>query len=490
MTHRRALRRRHLAIAVAGLSAASFLTAGASASIRAEHANARETSTTLVTTPTRGNPAITRDLGRDIQTRQAFGLDSDARYVAALYAGLSAHTLNGYSTSYGALLTRAETKEMDLRQAMLSKNQPVTQAYFGHSRFSSDFVGDYMDNRTGLFTVAVTRPAATYAATLRQRLYLPQRSAVRVVPYAQSVLAGISQLVTRDVRWWSQHGVEISAVSTYNPIGDRVTIGTAAPLTRAQLRLFTAHYTRQRVAAMTFTNTGSIKPTASLPPIGDPCPQCAKDYTNSPPFRLGSEVDWSDGTFNYTCTSGLSGYVSGTVKSYYATTAAHCAPVGTRFYQHTNPYPNAVDRRQFANNAAGDVERMPLTAGTESNCEDSGVLSGCIVAVTSAEGLNGDHIGGAVCQDGAWSNLHCGTLQQIVTIIELGLTIPYQRQASFYCHEGDSGSAVWDDNSSGNVKAAGDLDAEASGGAPPCFYTQTYDVVHKLGLTAILTASS
>lgn len=304
-------------------------------------------------------------IANDVRFRQEFGLPADEAYVRALHAEASAGK-GGTTTTYGALLTRAEEQSLAERTTATDHVVDIANEYFA-AQPREILAAMYLDQVTGQVVVGVTRDLPVHDAALRAAVGdASARLSVRQLAYSLTELYRLQDMITAAIGSLEERGVVVTVVGVYEEL-NRVGVGVASDRTTATSVL------RSQFGA-TAPITVDDATFFELMGVAD---------RDSPPLRGGQRIIRSHETrpdYLGTCTSGFVGYVVDRLDAaifsfnHSLITAGHCEYARTREpaagsapWQQGRDFTGSFfvgtsDRNTFANGSTADALRIPISS--------------------------------------------------------------------------------------------------------------------------------
>lgn len=468
-------------LAMAGLAAAVPLVVGLSASQPAAAANGqpRHEKTVLGLWQPGGSVSDSpQQLSYEQAFRQQYGLRADLPYIRSLHA-LSAHALSAHQTvvGYGVLLTPQEAAELSYRQQLAEVITPGHPFYAYLEANSADFAGEFIDQPSGgIVTVLFAKSVEAHRSAL-VRLF-PDAARLRVASarYTWNQLLGWSAAVAAATPRLRAAGVPLIS-SGPDVRTNSVSVGLVTVSSSAENSVRAAF----PGIPLNFTAAPVVRPTGTTAAV-------------APPMDAGEGI-WETENGGDGCTSGfaLDG-PNGTWGNLYMLTAGHCGPSGDLWIQ--GPQPGSGDshyivgpetRAQFGNEwgdgttndasvinveMQGDVQPDILI----STYSCGFLCTGYNIRIVHGQESNWGVVGETACQSGAYSGgEHCGTIQQIdfcYTYTNLQ-SEGFPNNSAQVCNlssgylnsiSGDSGSPVYQPQTSGTSMAQGVMSGGGSGG--------------------------
>jgi len=401
----------------------------------------------------------------DQRFREDMGFRSDLAYIDSLSVRADAgpREAAGLTTAWGAIMTRAEARDMALRQAIQDDvaSPPLNadgRPARAPSAFSSylashrdEFAGDFIDQHAdGAVTVLFTGHVAEHAAALAARFPFAGHLLVRAARYTYAELLDGTSVIARQASALSRAGTPITEVGP-DIRANMVRIGVAYDNPAVERRL------RGLFGQLPI----EIK-------VAQPSSPTGQQGTNAPPVRAGQSIYRSAGGTNFVgCTSA---FVVNGPSGFYVATAGHCGSSGSKWIQ--GPFipccsGSYVDGSMTAS-IFGDVDVAVIHLLNQGDKSHDILLSFSSCGLFGLETCNNIWLtqgqenfptsGEVTCFSGSVSGGEkCGNLIAIDQCVTYsgGPTVCHQEFANFPDMHGDSGGPYYQPQSSGTSLALG-----------------------------------
>jgi streptogrisin C len=415
--------------------------------------------------------SLTEAQARAARFRAGMGFPSDPAVVRAMddvlrtaktasVAGMAVAAAD-ISTDLGVPLTRAEQREVELRQKVIEDDTPGIKRLV-HSRTGREPAGIFMDNLNGgVLTVAVTDSVDAVRKDLATQVSHPDRLKVVQVGRSMDDLKKLAASVHRDRETQPVPGVQISGLAIDEPT-NRVTVDAVGDVAALQ-RYLDGRYGSGAV----LVEAGSVTPTGVI-------------GVDSAPFRGGQAIYRRTSTTVSRCTSGFVVWTgTASSKNYYMLTAGHCGPYDALWRQADSVTMGRSDKADV-NGTDAQIINISNTSSQWNN--EVALSAGNYRAITSSQGWSADIVGQTTCITGSnFTGLRCGALKNKSYDVSTGdLTYTAGREADVDCNPGDSGGpALYGNQARGtiSVKITRTLANDT------CVYTHIYDNLTAMGAT-------
>lgn len=440
-------------------------------------------------TPSAANSADQLTYEQDF--RAEFGLNSALSYITAVHAGSQGNTVS----AFGVLLTPSEAQDLDFRQKVAESAKPPVLVN-GHpekpspfyayiSAHTDEFAGEYIDQLNhGTVTVLFTGHLAQHAAALASLFPYPGYLRVAGARYTYAQLDRWAQDIANRTMELRSKGVPL-VTSGPDVRANAIAVGFSVADAASEAEM------RAEFPGVPFTF--SIAPHAT--PHGT-------DSQVAPPVDAGEGI-W-DVVAGYGCTAAFA--VTGpttAIGNLYSSSAGHCGPPGDAWDQGPQDTGSYLMGQATASQFGGmwgyglSVDAMVINDAHQGDVQHNIVIStySCgFLGLSTCYNIRIVHgqesspvVGESTCMSRAFSGgEHCSTVQSVnfcytyTNLLSEGYpqdsaTVCYLASANLFSISGDSGSPVYQPQTSGTSMAQGLVSGGNSSG-----YTQWDEITPAL----------
>lgn len=390
-----------------------------------------------------------------VRFRSSIGLRSDRPYITSLFNDRLRG--GGEVLDYGTVLTPGEEADVLARQRVdryvsLGSDSPFSHYLEAHS---SDFAGEWIDQQAGgVVHVLFTSNVAQH-----------RRELIALFPWPSSLLS----VGGGTASWGSLTSAVAALAHTQTRLAaEGIALVEVAP--DAEHNRLDVGLEQVTPGAADAIEAVAMGIPVALTQVARPSAVGTQDPLY-PPMRggLGMYEDNADGTAT-ACTTGfvLNGPTNQWGGDNYVTTAGHCGPVGTVWFQGSASAQNgvAVGQSIIVQNGQNnnDLAVIPLPNGVATNSVaisdySCGLLcTGVNVRLISSQDTGNGTVGTVTCMSGAWSGGEmCGTIRSVNVCAQAqgGPLLCNLNTANYVAVHGDSGGSVYQPQTNGTSIAQG-----------------------------------